>query len=170
MGFYCPHKAIWSDHLAVLALLKASLINLRINHSKNTILKLDDFGQWRLQRQQYWTIWNLKISGKRAKISFYQRTLLFYDMYKCRHATLASQAYESTLARPNTASDILALGTRLRKPCRLCSFDSLERCVGLCYWRNWRQRHTYTHTVKTNYPTSRHGEITLCVVCLNIGQ
>ena len=100
MGFYCPHKAIWSDHLAVLALLKASLINLRINHSKNTILKLDDFGQWRLQRQQYWTIWNLKISGKRAKISFYQRTLLFYDMYKCRHATLASQACESTLARP----------------------------------------------------------------------
>ena len=30
--------------------------------------------------------------------------------------------------------------------------------------------HTYTHTVKTIYPTSRHGEITLCVVCLNIGQ
>ena len=95
-------------------------------------------------------------------------------MQYCTLVTAKLEAYESTLPRhvprPNTASVILALGTRLRKP-RLCGFDSLELCVGLCYcMEETGDKETHTRTVKTIYPTSCHGEIALCVVCLTIDQ
>ena len=100
----------------------------------------------------YWTIWKLKISGKRAKISFYQRTLLFYDMYKCRHATLASQACESTLARPKHGQWYPGSGYEIAKALQAMQLWLSRTLRGIMLLEKLETKaHTHTHTQSRIY-------------------
>ena len=113
----------------------------------------------------YWTIWKLKISGKRAKISFYQRTLLFYDMYKCRHATLASQACESTLARPKHGQWYPGSGYEIAKALQAMQLWLSRTLRGIMLLEKLETKaHTHTHTQSKQFIQQAVMERSLCVL------